>query len=225
MATAILFDVIDTMLDPQPIRERLAEVFGDPPPFGEWFARLLHASLVATVTSSYEEFGALAGRALDMVAWRAGHRVTEDERDAILGTIARLPPHPEVPGGLERLRSKGFRLATLTNSTEDVARKQLDHAGLAEFFDPILSVETVRRYKPAPEPYRMASEELGVPTSEIRMVAAHDWDVWGAMQAGCTAAFVARGNRPFTMGKPPEIVGPELTNVTAAILARDEPAR
>jgi 2-haloacid dehalogenase len=223
VASVLVFDVIETLLDVKPLRERFARVFGDPDPSAEWFARLLHGSLVATVTDTYEDFATLARRALDAVAWRRDHRLSEEDREAILGTMGQLPPHPEVLGALEQLRSRGFPLATLTNSSEAVARGQLDQAGLAGFFDHTFSVETVRRYKPAPEPYVMAAKRLGTRPSQMRMVAAHDWDVSGAMRAGCAAAFVARGGRPFALGEPPELIGSDLTAVTETILRADKP--
>jgi 2-haloacid dehalogenase len=223
MAKVLVFDVIETLLDLRPLRAPFARAFEDPSPLGEWFARLLHGSLVATVTDTYEDFGTIGGRALDTVARRRDHDLSEDDREAILGTLGRLPPHPEVPGALSRLRSAGLPLATLTNSSGKTARKQLDHAGLAELFDQILSVEEVRRYKPAPEPYLMAAERLGVEPPEMRMVAAHDWDVLGAMRAGCAAAFVARRDAPFVLGDPPDVVAPDLAAVAEAILRADSP--
>ena len=218
-----MFDVMETLLDLRPLWDPFARAFGDSPPVGEWFARLLHGSLVATLTDTYEDFGSIGARALDAVAWRRGEDLPEDQRKAILETMRRLPPHPEVLGALTRLRSAGFPLATLTNSSGEAARLQLDHAGLAGLFDHILSVEEVRRYKPAPEPYLMAAERLDVPPSEMRMVAAHDWDVWGALRAGCAAAFVARGSPPFLLGQPPDITGADLTAVAEAILKADAP--
>lgn len=223
MARVLVFDVIETLLDLRPLREPFVRAFGDPAPLGEWFARLLHGSLVATVTDTYEDFGAIGRRTLDGVASRLGHDLSEEDREAILGTMGRLPPHPEVLGVLERLRSAGFPLATLTNSSGRMVSTQLDHAGLAGFFDLRLSVEEVRRYKPAPEPYLMAADRLGVEPSEMRMVAAHDWDVLGAIRAGCGAAFVARGDVPFALGEPPDIVGPDLSAVAEAILRGDQP--
>jgi FMN phosphatase YigB (HAD superfamily) len=73
-----------------------------------------------------------------------------------------------------------------------VARAQLDHAGLSGPFELVLSADAVRRLKPAPEPYRMAAERLGVAVGEVRLVAAHAWDVAGAARAGCATDFVAR---------------------------------
>jgi 2-haloacid dehalogenase len=225
VARILVFDVIETLLDLRPLRDPFIRVFGESAPLGEWFARLLHGSLVATVTDTYEDFGTIGRRALDGVAGRRGRELTDKDREAILGTMGRLPPHPEVLDALTRLRSAGFPLATLTNSSEKVVRTQLEHAGLAGLFEEVLSVQEVRRFKPAPEPYLMAADRLGVEPPEVRMVAAHDWDVWGAMRAGCAAAFVARGGIPFPLGDPPDIVGPDLTAVAEAILRVDEPRR
>jgi 2-haloacid dehalogenase len=180
---------------------------------------------VATLTDSYEDFASIGRRALEAAAARRGLDLPDADRDAILGTMRRLPAHPDVPDALERLRSAGFPLATLTNSSGDLVRAQLEHAGILELFDQVLSVEDVRRYKPAPEPYHMAAERLGVLSSEMRMVAAHDWDVWGAMRAGCAAAYVSRTEVPFVLGRPPDLVGPDLSAVADAILGVDEPPR
>jgi 2-haloacid dehalogenase len=223
VARVLVFDVMETLLDLRPLREPFARAFGDPPPVGEWFARLLHGSLVATVTGTYEDFGTIGQRALDSVAFRHSIVLSEEDGRAILETMRRLPPHPEVRDALGRLRSAGFPLATLTNSSEQMARAQLEHAGLVGLFDQVLSVEGVRRYKPAPEPYLMAADRLDAEPQEMRMVAAHDWDVWGAMRAGCEAAFVARGAAPFALGDPPVVVGSDLSAVAEAILQVDAP--
>ncbi len=223
MARVLLFDVNETLLDLSALRAPFARAFGDPAPLEEWFVRLLHASLVATLTDAYEDFGTLARRALAAVAARRKVVLADGDRDAILGAMRALPPHPEVPAALARLRAAGFPMATLTNSSPAMVRAQLEHAGIAPLFDLVLSVEEVHRYKPAPEPYRMAAERMGVSPADVRLVAAHDWDVWGAMRAGCAAAYVERGPAMFPPGHAPEIVGPDLSAVADAILAVDAP--
>jgi 2-haloacid dehalogenase len=222
VASVLVFDVNETLLDLGALREPFTDAFEDAEALAEWFVRTLHGSLVATTTSSYVDFASIAGRALDIVAARRG-RELGSERETIIDTMARLPPHPEVPEALERLRTAGFPIAALTNSPPEMARAQLEHANIRSSFDEILSVHEVRRYKPAPEPYRLAAERFGVPTADLRMVASHDWDVWGAMRAGCAAAYVARADRSFLIGSPPDIVEPDLGRVADEILRLDRP--
>jgi 2-haloacid dehalogenase len=133
-----------------------------------------------------------------------------------------LPPHPEVPEALDGLRDAGLRLAALTNNTAEVAEAQLSNAGLSDRFERILSADTVGRLKPAPEPYRAAAEALGVETSQVRLVAAHAWDVAGAMRAGCAAAFVARPGMVLDpLAEPPDVVGTDLSEAAASIIAAE----
>ena len=218
-----VFDVNETLLDLAAMDPHFERVFGDAAVRRDWFNQMIQSALVATVTGAYSQFGALAMAALEMTAEQAGVEVREEDRDATAGQMRRLPAHPEVPGALQRLRDAGLRLAALTNSTEQVARAQLEHAGLIEAFELVLSADTVRRLKPAPEPYRMAAERLGVAVGEVRLVAAHAWDVAGAVRAGCAAAFVARPGKVLDpLVERPDVVGADLVAVADGILAADK---
>lgn len=225
MPRVLVFDVNETLLDLGALRAPFARAFGDATPLGEWFARVLHASLVTTLTDAYEDFASISRKALEVVASRRGLQLSTGNRDAILGGMLELPAHREVPEALTRLRSAGFPLATLTNSSPGMVRAQLGNAGLLDAFGEVLSVEQVRRYKPAPEPYHMVAARFGVPPEQIRMVTAHDWDVWGATRAGCAAAYVARTDAPFLVGRPPAVVGQDLSAVADALLRVDDPSR
>jgi 2-haloacid dehalogenase len=112
-----------------------------------------------------------------------------------------------------------LRLGILTNSTLDVAEAQLAHARLRDHFDLLISADEVRRYKPAREVYALASERLQAPPGDLMLVAAHDWDVAGAMRAGLHAAFVARhGTALNPLDQKPAIVGPDVRAIADAIL-------
>jgi 2-haloacid dehalogenase len=80
VASVLVFDVIETLLDVRPMEEPFARAFGEPPPMGEWFARLLHGSLVATVTDTYADFGTLAVSALETVASRRGQNLSDEDQ-------------------------------------------------------------------------------------------------------------------------------------------------
>ena len=143
--------------------------------------------------------------------WREGIIHHRERQYRLLGAMRHVPPHPDLRDGLERLRGAGLRLVALTNSTEQVAQAQITHAGLSEYFEHLFSADTVRRLKPAPEPYRMVAERLGVGTGGLRLVAAHAWDIAGALHAGCAAAFVARSGMVLDpLLAPPDVVGADL---------------
>lgn len=111
-------------------------------------------------------------------------------------------------------------MATLTNSPPWVQEEQLANAGLTQFFEQTLSVHPVRRFKPAPETYRHAAQQLGVSLPDICMVAAHDWDIVRAQATGCTTAFIARPGMVLgPLQQQPNIVGADLASVTDQILS------
>lgn len=219
MSRVIVFDVNETLLDLRALETHFQRVFGDATVVQAWFAQVLQSALAATVTDAYMDFGAIGGEALDITASRLDVDLLADDRADILGGMLRLPPHAEVPESLAQLRDAGLRLATLTNSAEGAARAQLTNAGLIAYFERVLSVEAVRRFKPAPETYRMAAERLGVEIDQIRLVAAHDWDVAGALRVGCAAAFIARPGMVLgPSAERPDIIGKDLREVTNQIL-------
>ncbi len=218
----LVFDVNETMLDITALEPHFARAFGEAGVLREWFSTLLLYANVVSLAGPYADFGALAGAALDMVAQARGTRLTAEDRDRILSATRALPAHPDVRPALERLRQEGFRMVTLTNSAPAAVAQQMKHAGLADLFEASFSVDAVKRYKPAPEPYRYAAEKLGVDTGDLRLVAAHAWDIVGAMQAGCAGAFVARpGKVLYPLGPQPDIVVPDFRALPDQILARE----
>jgi 2-haloacid dehalogenase len=215
-----VFDVNETLLDLGALDPRFEEVFGDPSLRQAWFQQMLQSAMVSVITDAYSDFGTIGRAALRMVAARQGVELSEERVQFVVSGIRELPPHPEVPAALRRLADADFRLAALTNSTREVAGSQLDHAALAPLFEQILSADSVRRLKPAREPYLKAAEMLQVAPKDVLLVAAHSWDVAGAMRAGCSAAFVARPGMVLDPLAPrPQVVGHDLAAVVDAIIS------
>ncbi len=219
MARACVFDVNETLLDMAALDPYFERIFGDASMRQTWFGQFLALWLTDMVTGAYTEFGTVGGSALEMLADRQGVDLSDEDKQQILGGMQELPPHPEVEENLGRLRDAGIRLATLTNSTQQVSDAQVDNAGLRDYFEQVLSADNVKSLKPAPEPYHMAARSLGVEINEVRLVAAHAWDVTGALRAGCAAAFVARPGMVLNpLAQRPDVVGADLREVADRII-------
>jgi 2-haloacid dehalogenase len=218
----LVFDVIQTMLDLNALRPQFARVFGDGKALDEWFSLLLQYSLVITVTAAYADFGSVGKAVLEMVANTRRVKLSSDDATRILKGLLALPAHPDVSDNLKRLRAAGFRMVTLTNSSPAAIKAQLQNAKLTEYFEESISVETVHRFKPDLEVYQSAAGHLGLQPGELLLIAAHAWDVFGAMKAGWQAALVARnGIAPFPLGPKPGIIGPDMKAVTDEILQQE----
>ncbi len=221
MAAVITFDVNETLLDLRALDPLFADTLGDAALRPAWFATMLQLSFVGGLTGSYVDFTTAQRAALKMTATRAGREISTSDVDRIVDGMRQLPPHPEVAGALRQLKAAGLRLTALTNSVLDVAEAQLSNAGLRELVDDVFSADTVRALKPAPEPYRMVAESCQVEIGDVWLVAAHAWDVSGALAAGCRAAFIGRsGAVPSPLGPQPDVLGADLQQMADRLMTR-----
>jgi 2-haloacid dehalogenase len=205
----IAFDVNETLLD----LRVLDPLFGDVAARKRWFAQMLQIAFVGIITDQYIDFGAAQRGALKMLG-------DGPDPDEVAATMRALPPHPDVVEALDRLREGGLTLCSLTNSTLEVSQAQLEHAGIADRFEAILSADQVKRLKPAPEPYRLVADTFGVGIGDVTLVACHAWDCAGALAAGAQAAFVRRPGMVLgPVGPEPGIQGDDLGEVASLILA------
>ena len=199
----IAFDVNETLLDLDPIRSNFEKLFGADPPIGEWFARLLHGSLIANTLDEFRPFGDIGAESLINLAARRGLLLRAEDAVEALAPMAELPPHPDVLEGVGRLADAGFDMIALTNGGTEVAKSQIENAGLGEMLRRVISVDEVGRFKPDPAPYRHAAAVMGVDIGQMVLVAAHDWDCAGAIAAGAQAIFVKRPGAIWGLPTPP----------------------
>lgn len=219
MPRVIVFDLMGTLLDLQAMDTHFERFFDSAAVRKEWFTQTLQLSMAAVLTNSYEDFNVQADTALEMTARHYKVSMLGEEKNLILGTLRKLRAFPDVAQNLQRLRDAGLKLAVLTNSTLPAAEAQLTFAGLRDQFEQVISTDEVHCFKPAPEVYQLAAKRLAVEPGQVRVVSAHDWDVTGALRAGCAAAFLARPGRvmnPF--GPQPDLKGTDLSEVADKLL-------
>jgi 2-haloacid dehalogenase len=217
----LVFDVAQSLLDLGALRPLFGRLFGDGAMMDEWFGETILYSESATVTDTYAPFGQIGVGVLRMLG--RIHDVSIGEADVTdLSTgLASLPPHPDVPDGLRKLKAAGYRLVTLTDSASIPGRGPLQAAGLADLFEQQFSAATVRRYKPARETYQMVAQGTGTPLSGLCMIASYPWDLIGACTAGCSAALIAwAGVAPLVVPglEQPQIIAPSLTEIAAQLV-------
>ncbi|WP_082795867.1 haloacid dehalogenase type II [Flammeovirga sp. SJP92] len=209
----IFLDVNETILDLNNMKTSVAEALGGRTDLlNLWFSKMLHYSLVATDINRYEHFGKIGTATLLMVAENNAIPLTmEEAKKAIVTPLRSLPPHPDVKEGLEILRNKGYKVITFTNSSYEGVKTQMANAELTPYIDQMLSVETIKTYKPHLDSYKWALKETGYKAEEVMMVAAHGWDVAGAKEAGLNTAFIKRkGKALYPLVERPDYVVKDL---------------
>jgi 2-haloacid dehalogenase len=218
----IVFDVNETLLNLDGVRPVFDRIFGDPAAMRLWFADLITYSEALTLAGVYVPFTDIGGAVLRMLAATRDLAITDADAAELTDRFATMPPHPEVPAALRRLREHGFRLFTLTDNTLAISGRQLEHAGVIDVFERRFSVdETVHRHKPAAEAYHSVASALGVDPGHICLIACHVWDTIGAQSAGWQAALILReGNAPLDVGPQPDFVGKDLDAVASQLIER-----
>ncbi|MGA8855521.1 MAG: haloacid dehalogenase type II [Christiangramia sp.] len=204
MNKTIIFDVNETLLELSPLKKSINSAFEHENAADIWFAELLQYSLVESITHSYHDFSEIAAAVLKMNAQKWNKDFSDKEIEKILSPITKLSAYPDVKTGLNKLKNAGYKLIAFSNGKPSVLKKQLDYAGLSEYFDKILSVDSVKKYKPHPDAYKYAVNIAGVDLKDVMMVAAHGWDITGAMRAGLETVFIQRpGKSLFPLAQKP----------------------
>jgi 2-haloacid dehalogenase len=218
----IVFDVNETLLDLESLRPTFDRIFHDPAAMRLWFADLITYSEALTLASVYVPFTDIGAAVLRMLAATRDLSISDADAAELTNRFATMPPHPEVPAALRRLRDHGFRLFTLTDNTLAISGRQLEHGGIIGEFERRFSVdETVKRHKPAQEAYHSVATALQVDPGDICMIACHVWDTIGAAAAGLQTALILReGNAPLGVGPQPDYIGKDLDEVASQLIER-----
>jgi 2-haloacid dehalogenase len=219
----IVFDVNETLLDLETMTPIFERIFGEKLAMRLWFANLILYSEALTLAKAYVPFTEIGAAVLQMLADTRGVKITAADKKELTDKFATMPPHPEVPAALRKLRAAGFHLFTLTDNLLEVQTRQLQHGGIIDRFDRRFSVDIaeVRRHKPAPEAYAYVEKQLGVAASQLFLIASHTWDTLGAVAAGWGAALIKRpGNAVLSVGPQPSIVAVDLDDVANQLIRR-----
>jgi 2-haloacid dehalogenase len=218
----IVFDVNETLMNLDGVKPVFDRIFNDPAAMRLWFANLIVYSEALTLAGVYVPFTDIGGAVLRMLAATRGIAIDDADAAELTERFATMPPHPEVPEALRRLRDHGFRLFTLTDNTLAISGRQLEHAGVIDVFERRFSVdETVKRHKPAPEAYHSVATALGLAPGDICLVASHVWDTIGAGAAGWQTGLILReGNAPLGVGPQPDYIGKDLDAIADQLIQR-----
>ena len=156
---AILFDFDGVLLDSEPVHCACwAEVLA---PFGvtvEWEYYRQHGVGV----DDREMLRTLAARFDPPRNWEELWAVYPAKKKLFQARMAQLPPFdPSLDGFLGELH-RAYKLAVVTSSATTEIAPILAAGRIRRHFDTLVGGDDVKRHKPAPDPYLLAAQRLGV---------------------------------------------------------------
>ena len=173
-----------------------------------WRDRQLRYSWLCSMMGKYDDFWKLTIRALD--ATLEEHALSSDQkiRARLLSLYSELTAYEEVPGALAKLEASGHRIAVLSNGSPKMLKTAIEAAGIADYFDELLSVDVLKCYKPTPAVYRLVTERFKCSPSDVTYFSSNNWDVSGAGAFGFKTIWVNRAGVSWDKlpGKPGHFV-------------------
>ncbi len=97
---------------------------------------------------------------------------------------------------LQHLKTRGFNTAILSNGSPGMLAGAVNSAGIADFLDDVLSVETVGIFKPARQVYDLVCQRFDCPPAQVLFVSSNGWDAAAAAGYGFVTAWVNRTGEP-----------------------------
>ena len=158
-----------------------------------WRAKQLEYTWTLTLAGIYEDFSILTERALDFALARYS-QTDKSLRQKYLDAYLTLDAFPDAREALKGLKVRGLKTAILSNGSPKMLASAVTSAKLD--FDAVLSVDSVKMFKPRPEVYRLAIRELGADPGAVIFVSSNRWDIMGARAFGFRSVWVNRTGLP-----------------------------
>jgi phosphoglycolate phosphatase len=115
--------------------------------------------------------------------------------------LLKSKPFDGVIEGLDEMKAGGFRLGCITNKLARYTEPLLKGAGLAKYFEIVLSGDTLPEKKPHPLPLFHSAKFFGVPVEKLLLIGDSLNDTVAARAAGCPVFCVPYG---YNHGEPAE---------------------
>lgn len=214
--SAILFDAYGTLLDVMSVAEAAEYLV---PGKGAalsalWREKQLQYTWLRSLADHYADFRQVTEEALDYSAAALDVQLSDAQRAGLVDQYERLAQFADVAPALDALRASGVPLAVLSNGTSPMLEAVFSHAGLRDRFEALLSVDSVKRYKPSPDAYGIAVDHFGAAPSELLLVSSNGWDIAGAAMFGFGTFWINRGALPVErLGVTPTGMGRTLADL------------
>jgi len=216
MPRAFVFDAYGTLFDVHAAIGRHRAAAGpDADRFSDiWRSKQLEYTWTLTLAGRYVDFWTLTERALDF-AFARFPSVDRALRPELLDAYWTLEAFADARAALHDLKTRGLLTAILSNGSPKMLTAAVDAAGIGADLDAVLSVDSIRRYKPLSEAYTLVTERFGIAPADVVFVSSNRWDVMGAASFGFRTAWINRANAPEEYGPAPDAVLTDLYGLVA----------
>lgn len=167
-----------------------------------WRSKQLEYTWLRSLMGSYVPFEKVTEEALTF-AMRSVGATDRNLYQILMPVYRKANAFKDVKPALQRLQLEGITTAILSNGTPSMLKAGAENAGITDWLDAIISVDTIQKYKPSPEVYQLALDTLDLEAEEVLFFSSNQWDIAGAGQFGLPTVWVDR------YGKKEEVLPPK----------------
>ena len=160
-----------------------------------WRAKQLEYSWTLTLAGRYADFWALTERALDYSLTRFPS-VDKALRPKLLEAYFKLDAFPDARTALCALKARGNKTGILSNGSPNMLKGAVDAANVGGDLDAVLSVDSLKMFKPRPEVYGLVTDYYRCKPAEVTFVSSNRWDVMAGTSVGFRSLWVNRSKMP-----------------------------
>lgn len=215
---AFLFDAYGTLFDVHSVVQRAgAGIAGDLPALSQlWRRKQLEYTWLRALMERYEDFWRLTEAALRAAIRELSIEAADGQLERLMQAYLAPAVFADVTPALDALQQSP--LAILSNGTPAMLDSAVRHNALESYFRAIISVDTLKTYKPSPRVYALGPRILNLPAQEILFVTSNLWDAAGAKSFGYQVCWCNRsGAQMEDLGFAPDLVVLRLDEIPEAL--------
>jgi len=188
------FDVYGTLIDTHGVIAQLEKMIGDEAPrFSRtWREKQLEYTFRRGLMDRYQDFSVCTRQALEHTAAVLNHDLSGQQKQTLLEAWSTLPVFDDVIESLDTLRGAGLSLYAFSNGQAEAVHTVLSNAGIRDYFQGVISVDSVGTFKPSPAVYEHFVTAANTDSDHAWLVSSNGFDVIGAIAYGIRAAWIQR---------------------------------
>jgi 2-haloalkanoic acid dehalogenase type II len=172
-----------------------------------------HAIEPEVEAADFRPYREVLARSAERVARRLGWG--EVSGGFLADTLPSWRPFPDTNPALERLAVAGVRLGILSNVDDDLLAAT--RGRLSVRFDPIVTAQQVRSYKPGAAHFEEARRRIGPGARWLHAAQSYFHDVVPAKALGIPVAWINRKGETAGAAGPPDLEFRDLAGLAAAL--------
>ncbi|WP_413167947.1 HAD family hydrolase [Capilliphycus salinus ALCB114379] len=224
----VAFDMIGTCFNLNKPKQRLVELGLPTYALQLWFAQTLRDAFALSHAGGYQPLNQMLEAELPRTLKLFNVEIDPERQAHVLSAFNELELETGALEAFQRLTEAGWRLVALTNGGIESTHNLLEKAGALPYFADsvawrpkgaiVRSCDEIQITKPHQDVYQLLGQNA---SGEIWMIAAHAWDIAGAIRAGLKTAFITSSEGSYLSAYPqPDVMASGLIEAVNQILGK-----